>query len=148
VGNVLGQSAPTFWLSGSTSQYVNLAKPRPRSVAGCDVPCRRSTEGRNQESALGAISGNNADQNVGGLHGKVERKFVEVMNSASTEGASKSKGVSNSKCDDLHGDTSAHELRMNSNSDGLAPQGVKLRKTMMYYYHYGGGHRSTIKDGS
>jgi hypothetical protein len=73
-----------------SNTYVNLAKPRRRSVIGCDPPCRRSTEGRNEQSVLGATSGSNADQNFCRLHEKVERKFVEVRNSASTESACKS----------------------------------------------------------
>jgi hypothetical protein len=86
-----------------SNTYVNLAKPRPRSVAGRGPPCRRLTEGRNEASVLGATSGSNADQSVSGLHEKVERKFVEVRNSASTESAcsttSKSKGVPNFECE-------------------------------------------------
>jgi hypothetical protein len=93
--------------------YVYLAKPRPRSISGYDLPCRMSTEDRNEELALGAMSGSNDDHNVGRLHEK-RRKFVEVRDSASTESACgttrKSNGVFNSDCDDLHIDRTAREL--------------------------------------
>jgi hypothetical protein len=82
-----------------SDKYVNLA----RSAVGCDPPCRRLTEGRNEELVLGAMSGSNAEQNVGMLH-ENKRKFVEVRNSASTESAcgttSTSNEVSNSERDD------------------------------------------------
>jgi hypothetical protein len=96
-----------------SDMYVNLAKPRTRSAVGCDPPCRRSTEGRNEELVLGAMSDSYANQNVGRLQEK-KRKLVEVRDSASTESACgttrKSNGASNSECDDLHVDRTAREL--------------------------------------
>jgi hypothetical protein len=99
-----------------SDKYVNLA----RAAVGCDPLWRGSTEGRNKELVLGAMSGSNAEQNASGLH-ENKRKFVEVRNSASTESVcgttSIPNGVSNSERDDLQVDTNTRELRANSNSE-------------------------------
>ncbi|PNF39993.1 hypothetical protein B7P43_G15585 [Cryptotermes secundus] len=103
-----------------SDMYVNLAKPRPRSAVGCDPPCRRSTEGREEELVLGAMSGSYADQNVSRLDEK-KRKFVDVSNSASTESAcgktSASKGVFNSEGEDLRVKTTSREMCVNSDRE-------------------------------
>jgi hypothetical protein len=74
------------------------------------------------------MSGSNANQSVSRLQEK-KRKFVEVRNSASTESAcgetSTSNGVSNSECDDLQVDTTARELRVNSNSEWVCATGYE-----------------------
>jgi hypothetical protein len=124
---------PDFWPTPSTyiyidsDKYVNLA----RSAVGCDPPCRKSTEGRNEELDLGAMSGSNAEQNASGLH-ESKRKFVEVRNSASTESAcgrtSTSNGVSNSEFDDLQVDTNTRELRANSNSEWVCATGCETEE--------------------
>jgi hypothetical protein len=91
-----------------SNMCVNLAKPRPQS------PCRRSTEGRNEESVIVVVSDSNADQNVSRLHEKVGRKLVKVGNSAVTESACVQPV---DRKDDLHVDTTARELRVDSKSE-------------------------------
>ncbi|PNF43271.1 hypothetical protein B7P43_G00916 [Cryptotermes secundus] len=114
-----------------SDMYVNLAKPRPRSAVGCDPPCRRSTEGREEELVLGAMSGSYADQNVSRLDEK-KRKFVDVSNSASTESAcgktSASKGVFNSEGEDLRVKTTSREMRVNSDSERVCATGCETEE--------------------
>ncbi|PNF23589.1 hypothetical protein B7P43_G13934 [Cryptotermes secundus] len=114
-----------------SDMYVNLAKPRPRSAVGCDPPCRRSTEGREEELVLGAMSGSYADQNVSRLDEK-KRKFVEVSNSASTESAcgktSASNGVFNSEGEDLQVKTTSREMRVNSDSERVCATGCETEE--------------------
>jgi hypothetical protein len=116
-----------------SNMNVNLDKPRPRSVVGCDPPRRRSTEGRKEQSILVAKSGNSASENVSRLRDKVKRKPVEVRNSAITERTCgttrRSKAVTNSEGEYLDVDRTACELHVGSNSGRAYVAGVKMRKT-------------------
>lgn len=47
------------------NMHVNLAKPRPQTVVGCEPTYRRSTEGRNEGSAPVAMMGSSAGGSVG-----------------------------------------------------------------------------------
>jgi hypothetical protein len=116
-----------------SNMNVNLDKPRPRSVAGCDPPWRRSNEGRKEQSVVVAKSGNSASENVGRLRDKVKRKPVEVRNSAITERVCgttpRSKAVTNSEGEHLDAGRTACELHVGSNSGRAYVAGVKMRKT-------------------
>jgi hypothetical protein len=92
-------------------------------MVGCDPSGRRPTEGWNEDSD------SNADRSVSELREKVERKLVEVRNSASIEIASRWKGVPNSECDDLYVDKTV-------TANGLPSHNAKLRKTTMTLFSF------------
>jgi hypothetical protein len=50
------------------NSYVKSAKSRPQSVVSCDPPCQNLIERQSEESILGAMNRNSADENVDFLY--------------------------------------------------------------------------------